>query len=123
LLKPTLNDFRDNVRWHLAEAITGARTAIAHMMSEHAGRGILKSSATYRRKFAIVRQEFDAGTRIALGELRRAVRTTKLDRAELRRATLQCLANFAIEAKALIGANNVRVGLGFDIPREPPIGE
>ena len=103
--EPTINDFFDNLRWHLAEAMERAGVAIAHIKSEHARRGILQSSMTYQRVFDTVRQEFDAGTKTAFGELKRGVRITKIDRLELRQATLQSLASFAIEAKALIAAN------------------
>jgi hypothetical protein len=78
--EPTINDFRENVRWHLAEAMTRAQGSIAAIKADHASRGILQSGMTYQRIFATVRDEFDAGTRTALGELKRAVRATKLDR-------------------------------------------
>jgi hypothetical protein len=106
--EPTINDFLDNLRWHLAGAMSRARAAIAHIKSDHASRGILQSGMTYQRIFAVVREEFEAGIETAFGELKRAARTTKLEPADLRQATLQCLANFMIEAKALIGSAKFR---------------
>jgi hypothetical protein len=106
--EPTINDFRENVRWHLAEAMTRAQGSIAAIKADHASRGILQSGMTYQRIFATVRDEFDAGTRTALGELKRAVRATKLDRDDLRQTTTQCLTDFENQAKALVRANLIR---------------
>ena len=106
--EPTINDFRDSLRWHLTRAMTRARTAIGRIKSEHAAHGALQSNRTYLGIFAAVRREFEAGTNTALGELKRVVRITRLDRTELRQAALQCLNDFAIEAKALIDSNKLR---------------
>jgi hypothetical protein len=86
--QPTINDFLDNIRWHLAEAIKRAQATIGGIKSDHAGRGILHSSMTYQRIFAAVNDEFETGTRAVLGELRRAVRITTLDRRTLREVTV-----------------------------------
>ena len=52
------------------------------------------------------------------GELKRAMRRTKLDRNDLRQATVQTLENFAIEAKAAIGADQFRrMGSAGSLPR------
>lgn len=88
--------------------MTRARTAIGQIKSEHAAHGALQSNRTYLGIFAAVRREFEAGTNTALGELKRVVIITRLDRTELRQAALQCLNDFAIEAKALINSNKLR---------------
>lgn len=106
--EPTINDFLDNLRWHLAEAMTRAKGGIARIKAEHAGRGVLNSGMTYLRTFDTVREEFDAGIKTTLGELKRAVRITKLNPSDLRQVTVQCLNNFAIEAKSLIRANLIQ---------------
>jgi hypothetical protein len=100
--EPTIDDFLDNIRWHLAEAIKRAQASIGRIKSDHAARGILRSGMTYRQIFGVVTDEFEAGTRAVLGELRRAVRITTLDRQALREVTVQELQDFAIQAKALI---------------------
>jgi hypothetical protein len=104
--EPTINDFLDNLRWHLAKAIARAKGSINQTLSNHASRGILQSSMTYQRIFEEVRKEFEAGIETAFGELRRAARKTKLDRNDLRQTTVQTLENFALEAKAIIGGNH-----------------
>src|SRR5580704_5959727 len=106
--QPTINDFLDNLRWHLAQAMKRAQASKAKILSEHASRGILQSSMTYQRVFEAVRQEFDAGIKTAFGELKRAIRITNLHRAELRQATVQCLENFALQVKAMVGADQFR---------------
>jgi hypothetical protein len=49
--EPTINDFLDNLRWHLAKAMTRAGESIARIKGDHAGGGILNSSMTYQRIF------------------------------------------------------------------------
>ena len=106
--EPTINDFLDNLRWHLAEAMTRTTGEIARIKAEQAGRGVLNSGMTYLRTVDTVREGFDVGTRTALGELKRAVRITKLNPNDLRQATVQCLNNFSIEAKSLIRATLIQ---------------
>src|SRR5262249_37715025 len=110
--EPTINDFVDNIRWHLAKALDRARGEVVRIKSEHASRGILQSSMTIMRIFAEVRKEFDAGIETALGELKRAMRKTQLDGRELREVTVQCLENFAIQAKAVTGPEPFRSLVG-----------
>src|SRR5258708_11318070 len=99
--EPTINDFLDNIRWHLDKACQNAQHVVNQVMTEHAGRGILESSMTMMRIFDEVRKEFDAGIEVALGELQRTATKTTLNRQELRQATAQCLTNFAIAMKSM----------------------
>ena len=106
--QPTLNDFLDNLRWHLAKATTRARQSLDRMRVEHAKHGTIHSSMTCRRTFEIVREEFEAGVEVALGELKRAIRTTGLDRNDLRQLAIQTLETFAGQAKALMANDMCR---------------
>jgi hypothetical protein len=54
-------------------------------------KGALQSGATYLRTVQIVQEELEAGIETALGELKRAMRITKLDRNDLRQLTVQAL--------------------------------
>src|SRR5262249_43309511 len=75
---------------------------------------------TIVRIFGEVRKEFDAGIETALGELKRAVRKTSLDRDELRQATTKCLMNFATVIKAATESNSYRALAGDAIDRYLP---
>jgi hypothetical protein len=55
-----------------------------------------------------VRKHFDAGIETALGELKRTIGRTNLDRKNLRQATVSCLENFALQMKALTRADVYR---------------
>jgi hypothetical protein len=138
---PTINDYLDNVRWHLDKVLANATHAVNKVRAEHAQRGILSSSMTVMRVFSEVKREFDFGVEAALGELRRAASKTKLDPRELRQATAQCLANFAIAMKSIAAPGQLRglVGnaadewdkdlnfklrqfdVGFFVPDEPEV--
>jgi hypothetical protein len=106
--EPTINDYLDNIRWHLDKALTNAKHAVSRIQVEHASRGILDSSMTVSRVAGDVKKEFDAGVEAALGELRRAVSKTRLDPRELRQATAQCLTNFAIAVKSVADPGPLR---------------
>jgi hypothetical protein len=105
--KPTINDFFDNARWHVKEAIARINKLVGRMKAEHAGRGILQSSMTHQRTFQIVKEEFDATIRIVFGELKRTIRITDLDPREVRQAALQCLDDFSRQAKAIIQGSRI----------------
>jgi hypothetical protein len=103
--EPTINDFLDNVRWHLKKAATNAGRAVAAVQAQLAAKGALQSGRAIISIFDAVRKEFDGGIDTALGELKRTIDRTKLDRSELRQMTMQCLENFAIEMKGLTKAD------------------
>jgi len=106
--EPTINDFQDNIRWHLDRALTDAVKALTRVKAEAVKTQALHSSRAVILTIEAVKKEFDVGIEKALGELRRTIRTTKLDRDELRQATMQCLMNFAESAKAITGADQFR---------------
>jgi hypothetical protein len=97
--KPTINDFLDNVRWHIGQAVGRINKSIARIKAEHAARGILQSGTTFVRSSETVKEEFDATIRIVVGELKRVARITDLDPKDLRQATAQCLDNFCCKQK------------------------
>ena len=99
--EPTMNDFLDNIRWHLQKAADRGRQAAAEVLAQLAKAGALQSGRAVLMTFAAVRKEYDAGVDSALGELKRCARITKLDPRDLRQATVQCLENFALEMKSI----------------------
>jgi hypothetical protein len=106
--EPTIDDFLDNVRWHLAKAVNRAGRAVAATTAQLASKGALNSGRAIIMIFDAVRTEFDAGIETAFGELKRTINRTKLNRGDLRQATVSCLENFAIEMKALTKADQYR---------------
>jgi hypothetical protein len=106
--EPAINDFIFNIRWHLGKALTNVRNRVGDIGASHAQRGLGMSGVVIAAIFADVQKEFEEGIADALGELKRAIRTTKLDRHELRQAALQCLENFTIGCKAATGADRFR---------------
>jgi len=84
------------------------RNRVGDIGASHAQRGLGTSGVVIAAIFADVQKEFEEGIADALGELKRAIRTTKLDRHELRQAALQCLENFTIGCKAATGADRFR---------------
>jgi hypothetical protein len=110
--EPTINDFLDNIRWHLTKAATNAGRAVGSVQSELAARGALQSGRAVLMIFDAVRKEYDGGIETALGELKRTIARTRLDRRDLRQATVQCLENFTLEMKALTKADQYRALVG-----------
>src|ERR1700704_1789666 len=91
--EPTINDFLDNIRWHLKKAANNARLAVDAVQARLSANGALQSGRAIVMTFDAVRKEFDAGMDAVLGELKRTIFRTGLDRAALRQAALQCLQN------------------------------
>jgi citrate lyase gamma subunit len=106
--EPTINDFLDNVRWHLAKAGDNARRAVDSVIARLAAAGVLQSGRAIIEIFDAVRTEFDAGIETAFGELKRTINRTSLNRTDLRQAAVSCLENFAIEMKSLTQADQYR---------------
>ncbi len=106
--EPTINDFLDCIRPQLDRAIERAHKAVAQVEAQAAKAGSLQSGRTIILIFDEVKKEFDSGILTALGELKRAVNRTKLDRRELRQHTYQCLMNFAIAAKAVTKSDKLK---------------
>ena len=115
--EPTINDFLDNIRWHLKKAANNARLAVDAVQARLSANGALQSGRAIVMTFDAVRKEFDAGMDAVLGELKRTIFRTGLDRAALRQAALQCLQNFSLEMKALTKADQYR-SLAADVVDE-----
>jgi hypothetical protein len=110
---PTNNDFLDLVDWHLSKARERASGEIAEIRSKAAAAGVFQSSRTGVLSIAAARREFEAGITTVLGELKRVLRITDLDRDNLRQLTTSRLVQFAASIKAISGAGQFRdLGIG-----------
>src|SRR5438477_9306079 len=107
-VEPTINDFLDNVQWHLKNAADNAARAVNSVLRGLNSKGALHSGRAIILTFEAIRKDFDAGIETALGELKRTIGRTTLDRKDLRLATLSCLENFALQMKALTKADQYR---------------
>ena len=112
---PTLELFREFIQSHLDQAAEHAVRAVDQIWAQHAARGLLNSGATVKRSLEAAQEAFEKGADAALGELRRAVERTRLDRDELRRITQNELGTFASRAKAAAKPQQLRkFGSGVD---------
>jgi hypothetical protein len=98
---PTIEDFLGLFDWHISEASRRAEEAICTMRSQQTGIGRLQSGSTVSQSYKIARKEFEAGVEAVLGELKRAVRISDLNRDDLRGHAGQRLLNFATTIKAI----------------------
>jgi hypothetical protein len=105
--RATINDYLDNLRWHLGKVDEQTRAAVAKGKAEAAARGTLRSGNTYLLIAKEARKGFETGIEKALGELKRAARITELDRTQLRELTVQALMNFAPQMKALLDDSGI----------------
>ena len=110
--EPTLEDFDAWLAWHLDKSVESARQKIGKVTSEHAARGISRSGITITRTFTVAHEEFDVGLDTALGELKRAIRITSLDKQRLREITTERLQSYAEAMKAATGADKMRTWAG-----------
>jgi len=69
--EPTINDFLDNVKWHLAKAADRAGRAVASTQGLLASKGGLNSGRAIIMILDAVRTEFDAAIETVFGELKR----------------------------------------------------
>jgi len=111
--EPTINDFICNIRWHLDKALTNARRKVEEARAIAALRGLSLSGNALIAIVAEVRREFEGGIEVVLGELKRAIRITKLDRNELRQEAVRGLENFAHSCKGMIEDNSFRQRLNL----------
>jgi hypothetical protein len=111
--EPTINDFICNIRWHLDKALTNARRKVEEAGAIAAQRGLSLSGNALIAIVAEVRREFEGGIEVVLGELKRAIRITKLDRNELRQEAVRGLENFAHSCKGMIEDNSFRQRLNL----------
>lgn len=99
--EPTINDFIARIDWHTAKALDRATRAVNDVRGQAGLRNAINSSRAVINSFEAVRKEFDSGLDAVLGELKRVIRTTVLDRNDLRQLAVQRLTNFAAAAKAI----------------------
>jgi hypothetical protein len=98
--EPTINDFLSRIDWHVNQADRRAKRAVSDVRRKASASGTLNSGNTIVRCFEVVRLEFDSGVEAVLGELKRAVQRTDLDRDQLRDHAVERLMSFATMAKA-----------------------
>jgi hypothetical protein len=106
--EPTIDDFNDLIEWHLDKALERAARAVTEVRGEFARAGGVLHSGAVTHSLEAARREWDSGAEAVLGELRRVVRITNLDRNELRQHTVQSLMGFAGRAKAAFPMNEAR---------------
>jgi hypothetical protein len=106
--EPTINDFLDNVRWHLARAAERARRSVDTITAQLASKGVLQSGRAIIEIFGAVQTEFEAAIETVFGEVKRTINRTKLNRTDIRQAAISCLENFVIEMKSLTQADQYR---------------
>jgi hypothetical protein len=99
--KPTIDDFLALIDWHIGKADDRAKRAVNDVRRQAAAKGALNSGRAVMLSFEAVRTEFDSGIETVLGELKRVMRITTLDRDQLRQHAVQRLMNFAIAAKII----------------------
>jgi hypothetical protein len=100
LAEPTLDDFADWIDWHISRAHKRAQEAVNQTRAEFAGHNRFLSGARVLNSIEASRKEFEAGVETVLGELKRSIKRTTLDRHELRRITAKRLTDFAEKSKA-----------------------
>jgi hypothetical protein len=99
--EPTINDFIERIDWHTTKAVDRATRAVNDVRGQAAFHGAINSSRAVINSFEAVRKEFDSGLEAVLGELKRVIHATALDRNDLRQMAVQRLTNFAAAAKAI----------------------
>jgi hypothetical protein len=98
--EPTIKDFLARIDWHIGKALDRAARGVSDVRQQFAAAGGLNSGRAVIFSVEAARMEFDSGIEAVLGELKRVLRTTKLDRHELRQHAVQRLMNFTKAAKA-----------------------
>lgn len=68
---PTINDFLDNVRWHLGRAAEKASREVNSVRAQLGAMGALQSGRAIIMIFDAVQKEFEEGIQKAFGELKR----------------------------------------------------
>jgi hypothetical protein len=104
--QPTINDFLALIDWHIAKAVDRGERAVAQIRAEGTRSG--QTGRTISLSIDAVRKEFEAGIDAVLGELKRAIRKTTLDRDELRQYAVQRLMQFATTAQAITQMDQFR---------------
>jgi hypothetical protein len=100
LAEPTFDDFASRIDWHIGCAVKRAQESVNLIRGQFAHAGRFQSGARVLNSIEAARREFETGVVTVLGELKRAIVKTSLDRHQLRRMTAEQLAGFAEKAKA-----------------------
>lgn len=106
--KPTLDDYERWIDWHLHNATEETEFAINAVKRRNAAAGAYQSGSTVIGVFKEVQVGFEKGVTAALGELKRAIRTTTLDGTALRNITETRLKGFADEIKAATNSDKLK---------------
>lgn len=97
--QPTINDHLTQVDMRLEEARDRLASETTQAESGAAAKGAYNSGGLVRVLERVARQEFDRAVSEVLGELKRSVQETNLDKEELRRMTYERLQTFAREMR------------------------
>jgi hypothetical protein len=117
--EPSIDDFLALIDWHIKKALYQVGRAVGAAKSNAAKRGAITSSVAIQQTILGMRKEFEAGVDAVFGELKRVIRTTKLDHNELRKLAFQRLSRFAEEAKrATEYSNTSRLPMMHDYVRK-----
>jgi hypothetical protein len=106
--KPTIDDYTHWIKWHLSKAAEDAERAINIVVAKSSTAGAYRSGRTIVLVFEEAFSSFDKGVDTALGELKRALRLTDLNRFELRSITEVQLQGFAERVKKLTRYEQLR---------------
>jgi len=110
--QPTLEDFRACLAWHLTKAAESASRRTAALTNELAAKGLARSGNRIILTFDVAHEEFLSGIDAALGELKRALVRTALDRECLRITTENKLREFVVAIKHVTRADEMRKWAG-----------
>jgi hypothetical protein len=98
--EPTFDDYSNWIDWHISRAHKRAQEAVNLVRGQFAQGGRFQSGARVLNSIDASRKEFEAGVETVLGELKRSIKRTTLDRQELRRITAERLTDFVEKSKA-----------------------
>jgi hypothetical protein len=99
--EPTIDDFLDRVRRRLAETTADLNRAIGAIVSDHASRGILVSSATVQRVWEESLKIHTTGVQHAFEDLTHAIATMKIDPHVLRQTAVDELGVYNAKIKSI----------------------
>jgi hypothetical protein len=97
--KPTMDTYADWISDHLQRSLTDIGRAVTEVAARHSAKGAYRGSATVVETFRVAHEHFEQGVKTALGELKRAVRITDLDKPDLRARTEALLRDYNENAK------------------------
>ncbi len=99
------------IDWHIGKAPNRAGWAVAQVRAQGTVHG--RSSRIVLLLCDAIRGEFEKGVEAVLGELSRVIRTTDLDRNELRQRTIERLNQYAAAMKAIMPRSEASILPGY----------